>query len=257
MNPNRNLLRAVARGRRGFYLLPNLLTTATLFCGFYSLLACYGGNHKGAAAAILAALVFDGLDGRMARLTNTQSEFGAQYDSLSDMVAFGVAPAMLVYLWMLHHLGRLGWAAAFVFASCTALRLARFNTHNPGKKYFVGLACPAAAALLATLVWSGSVEMLMEQGLLPIQVLPMAVAALVVAVGLLMVSHFRYYSFKEIGLAERVPFFRILLLALVFAVAAIDPPRVLFVLALGYALSGPLGRVFPRLLRRGGRRQGS
>lgn len=145
--------------RRGIYLLPNLLTTGAMFGGFYAILAAMNGRFEHAAIAIFVAMFFDGLDGQVARLTNTQSAFGVQYDSLSDMVSFGVAPAVVAFSWMLHSLGKVGWAAAFIYASCAALRLARFNTqvNIVDKRFFVGLASPAAAALVAGLVWNGSV----------------------------------------------------------------------------------------------------
>lgn len=223
------------RHKRGIYLLPNLLTTGTLFGGFYAILAGLGGNFEAAAIAIFAAMFFDGLDGRVARMTNTQSEFGVEYDSLSDMVAFGVAPAVLVYMWILEPLGKFGWSVSFIFLSCAALRLARFNvrTTKQDRRYFVGLASPAAAAVVASIVWTGS-ELSPSWGnaLLP--------ALLTGAAGLLMVSNIRYHSFKEINFAHKVPFAVVLGICLIIAVVMVNPPRVLLLLALCYALYAPI-----------------
>ena len=143
--------------RRGIYLLPNLFTTGCLFAGFYAIVSAMGGRFEAAAVAIFVAMVMDGLDGRVARLTNTQTDFGAQYDSLADMVSFGLAPSLVIYEWALFSMGKLGWLAAFVYAAATALRLARFNTQvgTAGKRYFQGLASPAAAAMVAGMVWVG------------------------------------------------------------------------------------------------------
>lgn len=223
------------RGKRGIYLLPNLLTTGTLFGGFYAILAGLAGNYEAAAVAIFAAMFFDGLDGRVARLTNTQSEFGVEYDSLSDMVAFGVAPAVLVYMWILEPLGKFGWSVSFIYVSCAALRLARFNvrTATQDKRYFLGLASPAAAALVASMVWSGSaLDASWFSALLP--------AFLTGAAGLLMVSNIRYLSFKDVNFAHKVPFAVVLGICLVIAVVMVDPPRVLLLLALSYALYAPV-----------------
>jgi CDP-diacylglycerol--serine O-phosphatidyltransferase len=227
--------------RRGIYLLPNLLTTGAMFAGFYAILAGMNGHFQQAAIAIFVAMFFDGLDGRVARLTNTQSEFGVQYDSLSDMVSFGVAPAIVAFSWMLHSLGKVGWAAAFIYASCSALRLARFNTQVDvvDKRYFVGLASPSAAALVAGMVWTGH-DSEVTTGLA-------AVAALVTALaGVLMVANLRYQSFKGIDLRGRVPFVVILAVVMVFVVVTIDPPRVLLAMAAAYALSGPVSWLWRR-----------
>jgi CDP-diacylglycerol---serine O-phosphatidyltransferase len=224
-----------ARGKRGIYLLPNLLTTGTLFGGFYAILMGLGGNFEAAAVAIFVAMFFDGLDGRVARLTNTQSEFGVEYDSLSDMVAFGVAPAVLVYTWILEPLGTFGWSVAFIYVSCTALRLARFNvkTGTQDKRYFRGLASPAAAAVIASVVWSGSsLNASWSSALVP--------ALMTGIAGLLMVSNIRYLSFKDVNFAHKVPFTVVLGICMIIAVVMIDPPRVLLVLALVYAFYAPL-----------------
>lgn len=220
---------------RGIYLLPNLLTTGAMFSGFYAILAGFSGKFELAAIAIFVAMVFDGLDGRVARLTNTQSDFGVQYDSLSDMVSFGVAPAVVAYSWMLHDIGKLGWAAAFVYASCAALRLARFNIQVgvADKRYFTGIPSPVAAALVAGLVWSGyDVE--------PGRGLALMTAFVTTAAGLLMVSALRYQSFKEFDLRGRVPFVVIFAIAMIFVVVTIDPPRILFLIAAAYCGSAPI-----------------
>lgn len=229
---------------RGIYLLPNLLTTGAMFAGFYAILAGMNGNFHHAALAIFVAMFFDGLDGQVARMTNTQSAFGVQYDSLSDMVSFGVAPAVVAFSWMLHSIGKLGWAAAFIYASCAALRLARFNTQVDvvDKRYFIGLASPSAAALVAGMVWSG-------QGEEPSTALALLAAVVTAAAGLLMVSNLRYKSLKGMDLKGRVPFFVILAVALVVAIILIDPARMLLGLAIVYALSGPV--VWFHQLRKG------
>lgn len=222
------------RPKKGIYLLPNLLTTGALFGGFYAVLSGFSGNYELAAIAIFVAMVFDGLDGRVARLTNTQSDFGVQYDSLSDMVSFGVAPAIVVYGWGMTSLGKVGIAAAFVFASCAALRLARFNVQSSinNSKLFIGLPSPAAAAVIAGFVWSA-------QSIQPSIVASSFTAILTAVVGLLMVSNFKYPSFKQIDLRGKVPFVVILSIVMSFVVITIDPPRILFLLALGYALYAP------------------
>ncbi len=220
--------------RRGIYLLPNLFTTACLFSGFYAILTAIKGDFASSAAAIFVAMLMDGLDGRVARMTNTQSAFGAEYDSLSDMVSFGIAPALVMYLWALSELGKFGWLAAFIYAACTALRLARFNTQIgiADKRYFQGLPSPAAAAIIASGIWLGvSFEV-------PGQDLDWLAAVLTIATGLLMVSNLRYHSFKEIDFRGRVSFIATVVLMLVFAVIFFHPPLVLFLGFLIYALSG-------------------
>ena len=221
---------------KGIYLLPNLFTTGALFAGFYAILAGMDGKFEAAAIAIFVAMIFDGLDGRVARLTNTSSEFGVQYDSLSDMVSFGIAPAVVAFSWMLNELGRIGWAAAFIYASCAALRLARFNTQvgTADKRYFIGLASPAAAGVVAGTVWAFS-----DYGIQGSK-LSFLVALLVAAAGMLMVSNIKYNSFKELDLKGRVPFVAILAVVLVFAVVFSDPPRILLLIFLAYAASGPI-----------------
>ncbi|WP_237060523.1 CDP-diacylglycerol--serine O-phosphatidyltransferase [Microbulbifer sediminum] len=219
---------------RGVYLLPNLITTGALFSGFYAIIAGLGGNFEAAAIAIFAAMILDGLDGRVARLTDTQSAFGVQYDSLSDMVSFGLAPALVVFSWGLGPLGKLGWAAAFLYAACAALRLARFNTQvdTVDKGVFIGLASPTAAAIVASMVWAGH-EADVGAGL------GLVAALVTMAAGLLMVSNFRYTSFKNIDFKGRVPFVMMLAVILVFSLVTIDPPRVLLAIAVIYTCSGP------------------
>lgn len=221
---------------RGVYLLPNLFTTANLFAGFYSVINAINGNFYVAAATIFVAMVLDSLDGRVARLTNTQSAFGAEYDSLSDMIAFGMAPAILAFEWALGSLGKVGWMVAFIYVAGAALRLARFNTQigKADKRYFTGLASPAAAGVVAGTVWAFSDFGIQGSNM------AFVVAVLVAAAGMLMVSNVRYYSFKDLDLKGRVPFVAILAVVLVFAVVFSDPPRILLLIFLAYAASGPI-----------------
>lgn len=225
---------------RGIYLLPNLFTTAALFAGFYAIVAAMNGQYVAAPVAIFIAMVLDGIDGRVARMTNTQSAFGAEYDSLSDMVSFGLAPALVVYAWALESLGKLGWLAAFIYAACAALRLARFNTqvHLADKRYFQGLASPSAAAIVAGLVWV-SHDLGLEG-----ETMRWVAFFLTLAAGLLMVSNVRYHSFKGLDLRGKVPFVAILAVVLVYVTITIDPPKVLFFGFLLYALSGPVMTVY-------------
>ena len=227
---------------RGVYLLPNLFTTAALFCGFYAIVSGMHGNFGHAAVAILLAMLLDGMDGRVARMTNTQSAFGEQYDSLADMVSFGVAPALVMFSWALHDLGRWGWAAAFIYTACAALRLARFNTQIGvvDKKYFVGLASPPAAAIVAATVWTWS-------DVHPEGVWAAAVAVLTAFVGLLMVSSFHYTSFKSVDFRGRVPFGAMLVIVLVFAALIIYQEAGLLAIAVVYGLSAPVVWLFRRV----------
>ena len=226
---------------RSIYLLPNLFTTAALFAGFYAIVQSMNGKFEHAAVAIFIAMVMDGLDGRVARLTNTQSAFGAEYDSLSDMVSFGVAPALVMYVWALKPLGKLGWIAAFIYCACAALRLARFNTKldDSDKRYFQGLPSPAAAALLAGLVWVS-----FDNGVNGAEVffgwLKMKWVAwgITIFAGLSMVSDLKYYSGKDINLRSSVPFVVILLIVLAFVLISYSPPEVLFFVSSLYGLSG-------------------
>jgi len=232
---------------RGIFLLPNLFTTAALFSGFYAIIAAMKGQFEIAAIAVFIAGLLDGLDGRVARLTNTQSAFGAEYDSLSDMVSFGVAPALIVYLWSLSYLnevssfmGKLGWMAAFIYATATALRLARFNTQIgiADKRYFQGLASPAAAAVVMGSVW------FCESYLIEGTDVTYAALVLTLVAGLLMVSRFPYYSFKDLDLREKVPFVTLLAAILIFVFLSLRPSTVLFCFFFLYMLSGPLISLF-------------
>jgi len=242
---------------RGAFLLPNALTTGALMAGFFAIVSAIGGEPVSACIAILIAGLLDGLDGRVARLTGTQSEFGVQYDSLSDMVSFGVAPAVLVFTWTLDALGdpgtvaaKAGWLGAFFFAACGALRLARFNTQAgvADKRYFQGLASPAAAGMLVAIVWFSDDRQinpdLMSWPLLVVTIL----------LGTLMVSRVRYYSFKAGPRGDRVPFAWIFLLLVLLVLLAIDLPAVLLTVGILYVLSGPVvtirGRNRQRIRRR-------
>ena len=220
---------------RGIYLLPNLFTTGALFAGFYAIVQAMNGRFEHAAVAIFIAMVLDGLDGRVARMTHTQSAFGAEYDSLSDMVSFGVAPALVIYEFALQGMGKLGWIAAFVYCAGAALRLARFNTQLDvvtDKRFFQGLPSPASAALVAGFVW-----VMVEYGVAGEDVRWLA-AAVALFGGLTMVSNFRFYSGKEINLRKSVPFFVILLIVLAFILVSTSPPEVLFGVFVLYGLSG-------------------
>jgi CDP-diacylglycerol--serine O-phosphatidyltransferase len=221
---------------RGIYLLPNLFTTAALFAGFYAIVQAMNNRFEQAAIAILVAIVLDGLDGRVARLTRTQSAFGAEYDSLSDMVSFGAAPALVMYEWVLKDLGRFGWLAAFVYCVGTALRLARFNVNIDviDKRFFQGLPSPAAAALVAGFVWLAS------DNKIPVSSygIPWITGFLAIYAGVTMVSNVPFYSFKDINLRKSVPFATVLFIVLGFVLVSSDPPIVLFLLFCCYGLSG-------------------
>lgn len=229
--------------RRGIYLLPNLFTTAALFSGFYAVLAAFAGHYALAAVAVFVAAILDSLDGRVARLTHTQSAFGVQYDSLSDMCSFGLAPALVMYTWSLSTLktygpfwGKVGFGAAFVYAACAALRLARFNTQVgvADKRYFQGLASPAAAALLMSFVWAATeygIDGTMAQFVTPF---------LTVLAGALMVSRLRYFSFKAAPKSDKVPFAVIPLAVIVLVALYLDTAPVLFMIAALYVISGPV-----------------
>ena len=241
------------RRRRGIILLPNLLTTTALFAGFYAIVAAIDGNFDRAAVAIFAAMLFDGLDGRVARWTHTESLFGKEYDSLSDMVAFGVAPAIVVYQWGVARIteynaswGRIGWLVTFFYAVATALRLARFNTRAGAidKRYFEGLPSPAAAAVPAAFIWCAH-----KYGVGGLNGLVMAFVVTALA-GALMVSRFYYASFKGVHLTGRVRFTYALLVPLGLVVIAAEPPIVLLVLFGAFALSAPLAWLWRRLRRR-------
>ena len=221
---------------KGIYLLPNLMTPLALFAGFYAVIAGMNGQFELGAIAIFVAMIFDGLDGRVARMTNSCSAFGAEYDSLADMVSFGLAPALLVYQWALQDFGKLGWLIAFIFTVGAALRLARFNTQVgiADKRYFQGLPSPAAAALLAGFVW------MIETNHIETGLESLAVLLLTLVAGLMMVSNIRFSSFKELNLKDKVPFVTLLVVVLVFVVITLKPAMILFILFFGYTLSGPI-----------------
>jgi len=224
----------IKKRRKGIYILPNLFTLAALFGGFYAVVMAINGRFDLAAAGVFCAMVLDSLDGRVARMTNTQSAFGEQMDSLSDMVSFGAAPALIAYVWALKGLGRWGWIAAFVYCACAALRLARFNV-NTGvvdKRYFQGLPSPAAAALVASFIW-----LMTDLGYTGHSVAwPMFVVSLYA--GLNMVTNVPFYSFKDVHMKRSVPFAVIVLIAIGIAVINIDPPIVIFGIFVLYGLSG-------------------
>lgn len=240
--------------RRSIYLLPNLLTSASLFSGFYAIIAAIKGNYQAAAVAILIAGILDGLDGRVARWTRTTSRFGMEYDSLSDLVAFGMAPGILAFMWGLQDYGRLGWLAAFLYVATTALRLARFNTLSQSSTstrdyYFLGLPCPSAAAVLAA-----SVLLCQHLGIFgPVR----HVAVLIIVYGLsfLMVSNVRYYSFKEVRWLQQHPFSSMVVFIMAIMVVAMEPKVTIFVLIATYVISGPvlmsLRALRPRSLKSG------
>ena len=222
--------------RKGIYLLPNLLTTAGLFSGFFAVVSSMNGRFEAAAVAVFVAMIFDGLDGRVARITNTQSDFGAEYDSMADMVSFGMAPALVAYNWGLSDLGKLGWFAAFIYVAGAALRLARFNTQVgiADKRFFQGLASPAAAAVVSGFVWLGVEYDINGDDI------GLIVALITGLSGLLMVSNFKYNSFKEVNWNGKVPFVALLVILLVFIIVATEPALVLFIVFALYALAGPI-----------------
>lgn len=244
------------RRSRGLYLLPNLFTTAALFCGFYAIIGALHSRFEPAAVAVFVAMVLDGLDGRVARLTHTESEFGAQYDSMADLVSFGLAPALIMYEWALGSmagmgpfLSKLGWLAAFFYTVMAALRLARFNVQlgSTDKRYFIGLPSPSAAAIVTGFVWFGT-----DLGLTGPQLLWPALVVTVGA-GALMFSNILYFSFKQVDLHGRVPFVSALLVVLTLVIISIDPPKVLFLGFSLYGLSGPV--LFLARLRQRARRR--
>jgi len=230
--------------RRGIFLLPNLITTAALFCGFYAIVAAMNGRYNAAAIAVFAAMVLDAADGRVARITRTQSAFGAEYDSLSDMVAFGVAPALVAFSCAVSTLGQLGWVATFVYMACAALRLARYNVAG-SLTSFTGLASPSAAAVVASTVWTLEEYRVAGEAISP--TIAAVLAGILALLGLLMVSNFTYFSPKMLNIKGRVPFITMVVVALGFAVVFADPPRVLLGLFAVYALSGPVQHVWEKL----------
>jgi len=245
IKPRKTLFNPELR-RRGIYVLPNLFTTAALFCGFFAIVQAMKGNFEPAAVAIYVAMVLDGLDGRVARLTRTQSAFGAEYDSLSDMVSFGVAPALVAYSWALKDVGRLGWIAAFIYCAGAALRLARFNSSDEvaDKRFFQGLPSPAAAALVAGFVWIMTNTNPDSAGN------RWGNCAMLVFAGITMVSNVRYYSFKDFNLRRSVPFVVVVAIALAIALLSYEPSVALFSLFVVYALSGYVLALSRRLTRR-------
>lgn len=229
--------------KKGVYLLPNLITSASLFGGFYSIIASLDGHFEKAAIAILLSAVMDGLDGRVARLTGSSSKFGVEYDSLADLVAFGLAPGVLIFTWALRPFGRYGWLAAFLFVVCGALRLARFNVQitTVESKRFNGLPIPAAASLVATTVlmffYLGRGEELVKHA---------AVLGLVYVLAFLMISNVKFYSFKELHPSQRMPFRLLVGLIFLLIVIAAEPVITLFVLTLGYVISGPITTLYDK-----------
>ena len=232
--------------RKGIYILPNLFTTAALFAGFYAIVQAMDGQFELAPAAIFIAMIMDGLDGRVARWTHTESDFGAQYDSLADMVSFGLAPALVMYQWALSGLGKLGWLVAFLYAACAALRLARFNVQHDvtDKRYFTGLPSPSAAALVMGLVW------VMNASGIPGKEQVLLALGFTIYAAVAMVSNMRYSSFKQFNVKERAPFMGVVAVVLVFVLISLDTPPVLFLIFLAYALSGPFAAVVNMWRRR-------
>jgi CDP-diacylglycerol--serine O-phosphatidyltransferase len=241
------------KSRKGIYLLPNLLTTGALFAGFYAIVSANLDRFEQAAIAVFVAMVLDGLDGRVARLTNTESSFGKEYDSLADVISFGLAPALVMFEWSLQHviyegwlLQKLGWLAAFFYAAATALRLARFNSRSADqdKKYFQGLPSPAAAGVMLGFVWA--CHDLKYTG----ADLWFFAFALTLLSGALMVSNFSFYSFKEVDVRNKVPFMAMLAIVGIFILVSIDPPKLMFSIFLVYALSGPVTYLVRSLKKR-------
>lgn len=232
--------------RKGIYILPNLFTTGSLFAGFYGMVASLNGDFRTAAIWILVSSIFDGLDGKVARLTGTSSKFGVEYDSLADLVAFGVAPGLLMYAWALKPFGRPGWLAAFLFVVCGALRLARFNVqvNTVESKRFVGLPIPAAASMVSATV-------LLFYHLSLTSYKRPAILALIYILAFLMVSNFRYYSFKDPELIKRQPFWFLVVAVLLLTIIAAEPVLMLFIIFICYTFSGPLGFLltYPRRRR--------
>ena len=229
--------------RRGIYLLPNLFTTGALFGGFYAVIAAMNDRFEAAALAIFISMILDGLDGRVARMTNTQSDFGAEYDSLSDMISFGIAPALIMYTWSLSALGKIGWIAAFIYVVSAALRLARFNTQigHADKRYFQGLASPAAAGFIVGFVWVCAENQIAGESL------KYLVMIMTIGAGLLMVSNIKYRSFKDLDLKNKVPFVTILIMVLVFVFIVYQPPFILFSIFALYTFSGLVGYTIRKL----------
>ena len=232
---------------KGIYLLPNLFTTSALFAGFYAIVAAMSGLYAEACIAIFIGMIADTLDGRVARMTNTQTQFGAEYDSLADIVSFGVAPALVMYTYSLQSLNKVGWLVCFIFMACAALRLARFNVQSQKQSshFFMGLPSPAAAGAIVSTIW-----MCYEWEWVQTDMWSYGFLALTLITGLLMVSGFRYYSFKEIDWSGRVPFIGLFILMLIFVAVALNPPTMLFIIFIGYLLSGFCSGLIRRWRRR-------
>lgn len=232
--------------RKGIYLLPNLFTVGALFAGFYAIVAATKNQFDVAAIAIFVAMLLDALDGRIARLTHTQTEFGAQMDSLSDMVCFGVTPALVLYIWSLSTLGKPGWLAAFIYMACSALRLARFNSQSQSenKRYFQGLSTTATAGVIAGVIWTAVTFKLSGH------MMALGVLVMTVVLAFLKVSTIRYRSFKDLDIRGKVPFMAVIAIALLFVLISFDPPMVFFTVFALYAISGPLETVWKIRQRR-------
>jgi CDP-diacylglycerol--serine O-phosphatidyltransferase len=230
--------------RRGIFLLPNLMTLGALFSGFYAIVAAMAGDFNEAGWALFLAGVFDALDGRIARLTNTQSAFGAQFDSLSDMVSFGVAPAFISFSWAFPDIGRLGWAASFIYMSCAAMRLARFNVQlgSVDPRYFVGLQSPMAAALVGFIPWVS-----FRHGVEVTSFVAYGMMVITLLAGMLMISNYKYHSFKEVYVKGTVPYLAFVAVVILLVVIAQEPPEVLLTLCIIYVASGPLGALWRRI----------
>lgn len=243
LQPQDNAPKKISLTRRGVFLLPNAITISSLFCGFYAIVMSLNMDFKQATMAIFISMVLDSMDGRVARLTHTQSEFGAQLDSLADMVAFGVAPALVVYEWSLRGMGRIGWVSAFVFCACAALRLARFNTNIAivDKRYFQGLPSPAAAAIVAGFIW------VMEDMGFSGSDFYWTAWWITLYAGLTMVTNVPFYSFKVMNVRKAVPFIAVIVVVLVIMAISFDPPKVLFGLFVLYGISGYVVYVWHKL----------
>ena len=235
------------RTARGVYLLPNLFTMGALFAGFYAIIAATKHQFEAAAIAIFIAMLLDALDGRVARLTHTQTQFGAEFDSLSDMVSFGLSPALVLYYWSLAHLGKIGWLAAFLYAACTALRLARFNSRdqNEDKRYFQGLSTTAAAGFIAGYIWVLTTHGVNGSS----HVMSIITIVIAILIALLKVSHIRFRSFKDFDMRGRVPFMVMLVFVILLVLVSLAPPDVLFAIFALYVISGPIGWVVSKLRR--------
>lgn len=239
--------KAQRRRRRGIYLIPNLITTGALFAGFYAIVAAMNGRFEPAALAIFVAIFLDTADGRVARITHTESAFGAEYDSLSDMVAFGVAPALIAFTWTLSSLGKIGWVVTFIYMACAALRLARYNTQGDNES-FTGLPSPAAAAFVVCAIWVMDDLLLLDES---VSVwMSWTIAVLIAVAGMLMVANVNYMSPKLYDFRGKVPFIALVIAVIAFAIVLAKPPEVLLMLATFYTFSGPTRFVWQRYTKR-------